>query len=178
MVLSTKLDMLDIVKDYSYWAEEKREIISQIKESESLIYFRNQSVFNVLDYLIGKDQLDEDELHIFETAFIYIDKRIFQIENYLFNHFDDFAQFDELSATFNFMCDLEDFLFDFDMNDEDEERIRNHIMDIEDLLVDHKQIDNSNYEVIKEEMNLIIGTEDYIPIVTIFTQITENLNLI
>ena len=106
---------MDIFTDYANWKIEKYDLITTLKEIDSLIIIRYLNVLAVLDYLYDivvekKRKLTEDEEYIFSIGFEYLDNNFITIEELLRTYFNNnFKEMEQCSKTINLLLYTLDF---------------------------------------------------------------------
>lgn len=185
---------MDLFTDYANWKIEKYDLITTLKEIDSLVIVRYLNVLAVLDYLYDivvekKRKLTEDEEYIFSIGFEYLDNNFITIEELLKNYFNNnFKEMEECAKTVNLLLYTLDF----------EEELLNNVSD-DDLTLqsDLKKLEDfedSVDEYLKNRINvdevMFVKLDDIVenifnkrrieihPIDSIFYEIAEEYNLI
>jgi len=149
----------------------KDEIISKLIDSESMIFNRIEPVYNTLSHFKDKE-LSDIEKDIFEVGFMYFSIQIMSIENHI-KLLGSLSELEEHSVLFNYLLDVNDFLEDHDLKNDNDEFV-SLISDVENLLQNKQQLDNviyENIEALKAKHNSIQGT------LKIFEEISDGLGI-
>ena len=162
---------MKINQDFIHWLKDKDELISELIESESMIFNRIEPVYNTLSHLKNKD-LSNIERDIFDVGFMYFSSQIMSIENHI-KLLGSLSELEEHSVLFNYLLDINDFLEDNDLKS-DNEKFVSLISEIETLLQNKQQLDNEIYEQIetlRTKHNSVQGT------LQIFEEISDGLGI-
>ena len=162
---------MKITQDFIHWMNGKDEIISKLIDSESMIFNRIEPVYNTLSHFKDKE-LSDIEKDIFEVGFMYFSIQIMSIENHI-KLLGSLSELEEHSVLFNYLLDVNDFLEDHDLKNDNDEFV-SLISDVENLLQNKQQLDNviyENIEALKAKHNSIQGT------LKIFEEISDGLGI-
>jgi len=157
--------------DYKHWLETKRDLINELKESETLIFDRIEPVYNTLEYYKEKE-LSDQEYNIFDVGYMYLSEQILGIENYI-KTLGSLTELENQSVTYNYLMDINDFYEDHDL-EHDKPQFLKLIGKVEDLLLSKQPLEESVYEMIQESIEKY---KDSSSIVEIFVEISDNLGV-
>ncbi len=162
---------MKINQDFVHWLKDKEDLISQLIESGSMIFNRLEPVYNTLSHFKDKE-LSDIERDIFDVGFSYFSTQIMAIENHI-KLLGSLSELEEHSVLFNYLLDVNDFLEDHDLKNDNKEFV-SLISDVEDLLQNKQQLDNSIFErieALREKHNNSQST------IKIFEEISDGLGI-
>ena len=185
---------MDILTDYANWKLEKYDLVTTLKELDSNIIKRYNSVIAVLDYLYSqvvdkKQTLSADEEVIFNTGFEYLDNNFITIEEVLNKYFNNnIKEAESCSKTINlilYTLDLEDeflnYVGDKDKNIKDDlKQFEDFLDEIYNYLENKKEVEDALF-VKLDGMTIKIFNKHHIdvnPIDSIFYYIAETYGLL
>jgi hypothetical protein len=155
---------MTILQDFQHWLEEKQIIIQYLKEHDSLIYIRLESIFTVLDLIQHFDDITDEDLEVFQWGFQYLNEQIFTLEQLI----DEIAldAIEAQSILYNYMMDLSDFYMDAEIEEDIKHACEQYLLLLQGLLVHQKPLSDYIYEQI--ESLYLEAKEPYVSIPNMF----------
>lgn len=185
---------MDIFTDYANWKIEKYDLITTLKEIDSLIIIRYLNVLAVLDYLYDivvekKRKLTEDEEYIFSIGFEYLDNNFITIEELLRTYFNNnFKEMEQCSKTINLLLytlDFEEELLNSVSDDDltlqsDLKKLEDFEDSVDEYLKNKINVNDAMFVKLDEIVEKIFNKRriEIQPIDSIFYEIAEEYNLI
>lgn len=178
-----------IYNEYAGWLLEHEELLSKLKQLDSLLLFRFENVFNVVDHLYNKliddPTYNEDDHDNFSFGFHYIHTQVEEIKKILFNVYNnDYLAMNVDAKKVNLLLNTIDFqheLLDLENYDaQSMEQLLNFETLIISKLTNKEKIDETLYKQL-DDMSLQIFKRlniEYYPIDSIFLEIADELGII
>lgn len=178
-----------IYNEYAGWLLEHEELLSKLKQLDSLLLFRFENVFNVVDHLYNKliddPTYNEDDHDNFSFGFHYIHTQVEEIKKILFNVYNnDYLAMNIDAKKVNLLLNTIDFqheLLDLENYDaQSMEQLLNFETLIISKLTNKEKIDETLYKKL-DDMSLQIFKRlniEYYPIDSIFLEIADELGII
>lgn len=155
---------MTILQDFQHWLEEKQVIIQYLKDHDSLIYLRLDSIFVVLDLICHFEDITEEDLEVFQWGFQYLNEQIFTLEQLVEDVSLDAIE--EQSVLYNYMMDLSDFYMDAVIDDDIKQACEQYLLLLQGLIIQQKPLSDFIYQQI--ESLYLEAKEPYVSIPSMF----------
>jgi len=178
-----------IYNEYAGWLLEHEELLSKLKQLDSLLLFRFENVLNVVDHLYNKliddPTYNEDDHDNFSFGFHYLHTQVEEIKKILVNLYNnDYLAMNVDAKKVNLLLNTIDFqheLLDLENYDaQSMEQLLNFETLIISKLTNKEKIDETLYKQL-DDMSLQIFKRlniEYYPIDSIFLEIADELGII
>ncbi|WP_264229782.1 hypothetical protein [Acholeplasma laidlawii] len=178
-----------IYNEYAGWLLEHEELLSKLKQLDSLLLFRFENVLNVVDHLYNKliddPTYNEDDHDNFSFGFHYLHTQVEEIKKILVNLYNnDYLAMNVDAKKVNLLLNTIDFqheLLDLENYDaQSMEQLLNFETLIISKLTNKEKIDETLYQQL-DDMSLQIFKRlniEYYPIDSIFLEIADELGII
>ena len=178
---------MNIFDDYGNFIEEYDELISKLRNSDSLIVTTFIDVLKVLDYVyeqyLAGDKIEEELIDIFDIGFGYFSTTIMNINTYYKEYFNEnFEVLNYYSALIAYEIYLDDFKCYLDNEELLTDERKGIISQIEDKIgiILQKKLPYTKEEIDKfeDDIHSIMPYHDsFKPVYSVFLMITEELNI-
>lgn len=141
---------MNIYEDYANYISECQELIEEMIQYNSSVYYAIADVLKVTDYIYQKNEkketIDEDMLEIFEIGYGYLANVLGDLKTYYLDYFDKnievFNYYSELMLYSIYIEDYKSHLNVQDLiNDDIEKNLTDLIYKIDGILVNKKPYD-------------------------------------
>lgn len=178
-----------VYNEFANWKLENNDILSELKEKASGIYFRFEHIINVVEHyynkLIDDPTFSEDDDAIFRTGFYYMTDQIEDVITLLEKVYNnDFNELDKHSKEINLFLNTIDFqteLLNNELDDkEDIQRLMDFDQDVYNYITEKNPIPDNFYE----ELDLLTFqifrrlNINYYSVNDIFLEIADELNIL
>ena len=178
---------MNIYEDYANYISECQELIEEMIQYNSSVYYAIADVLKVTDYIYQKNEkketIDEDMLEIFEIGYGYIANVLGDLKTYYLDYFDKnievFNYYSELMLYSIYIEDYKSHLNVQDLiNDDIEKNLTDLIYKIDGILVNKKPYDKNTITDIEAKVSENKPQNDnYKPVYNVFRLIVEELDL-
>ena len=143
---------MNIYEDYANYISECQELIEEMIQYNSSVYYAIADVLKVTDYIYQKNEkketIDEDMLEIFEIGYGYLANVLGDLKTYYLDYFDKnievFNYYSELMLYSIYIEDYKSHLNVQDLiNDDIEKNLTDLIYKIDGILVNKKPYDKN-----------------------------------
>jgi hypothetical protein len=155
---------MTILQDFQHWLEEKQVLIQYLKDRDSIIYTRLESIFMVLDLIRAFDDVTEEDLEVFQWGFQYLNEQIFTLEQMVEEVSLDMIE--DQSVLYNYMMDLSDFYMDAIIEEDIKKACEQYLLLLQGLIVHQKPLSDYIYQQI--EALYLEAKEPYLSIPNMF----------
>jgi hypothetical protein len=155
---------MTILQDFQHWLEEKQVLIQYLKDHDSLIYLRLDSIFTVLDLIRNFEDITEEDLEVFQWGFQYLNEQIFTLEQLIEDVSLDAIE--EQSVLYNYMMDLSDFYMDAVIEEDIKQACEQYLLLLQGLIIQQKPLSDFIYQQI--ESLYLEAKESYVSIPAMF----------
>src|SRR5690554_4940422 len=178
-----------IYNEYAGWLLEHDELLSKLRQLDSLLLFRFENVLNVVDHLYNKliddPTFNEDDHDNFTFGFHYIHAQVEEIKKILVEYYNnDYLALNMDAKKVNLLLNTIDFqheLLDLDNFDpKSMELLLNFEAEIIDKLSKKEPLEEKMYSKL-DELSIKIFKNlniDYYPIDSIYLEIADELGLL
>lgn len=178
-----------IYNEYAGWLLEHDDLLSKLKQLDSLLIFRFENVLNVVDYLYNKliddPTFDQDDHDNFTFGFHYIHAQVEEIKKILTNYYNnDYLALNMDAKKVNLLLNTIDFQHELlDIENYDVQSME-QLLKFESMVISkltnkekieekfYKQLDDLSLKIFKK-LNV-----DYYPIDSIYLEIADELGII
>src|SRR5690554_311661 len=178
-----------IYNEYAGWLLEHDELLSKLRQLDSLLLFRFENVLNVVDHLYNKliddPTFNEDDHDNFTFGFHYIHAQVEEIKKILANYYNnDYLALNMDAKKVNLLLNTIDFQHELlDLENYDAKSME-QLLSFETMIIsklnNKENIDEKVYKQL-DEMSLQIFKKlnvDYYPIDSIYLEIADELGII
>ena len=153
---------MNIYEDYANYISECQELIEEMIQYNSSVYYAIADVLKVTDYIYQKNEkketIDEDMLEIFEIGYGYLANVLGDLKTYYLDYFDKnievFNYYSELMLYSIYIEDYKSHLNVQDLiNDDIEKNLTDLIYKIDGILVNKKPYDKSTITDIEAKVS-------------------------
>jgi hypothetical protein len=155
---------MTILQDFQHWLEEKQVLIQYLKDHDSLIYLRLDSIFTVLGLIRNFEDITEEDLEVFQWGFQYLNEQIFTLEQLIEDVSLDAIE--EQSVLYNYMMDLSDFYMDAVIEEDIKQACEQYLLLLQGLIIQQKPLSDFIYQQI--ESLYLEAKESYVSIPAMF----------
>lgn len=178
-----------IYHQYANWKLEHNDTLSFLKEKDSSIYFRFEHVLDVADYfydkLIDDKNYTEDEDAIFQSAFLYLENQLAEINKILNDYYrNDLASFHKDEKSINLVLNAIEFQNELLRLENFEATDMQYFLDFEQDILNKiqnkEQIEENSFTALDEASSKIFKKLeiDYYPMSHIFLDIASELGIV
>ena len=178
---------MNMYEDYNKYIIEHEEILNSLKSSDSNILLCLNDVLEVLEYIYKKyldeAKIDNDLEEIFEIGFGYLSNSLIDIKTYYLDYFKkDIILLNKYSTLIVYSILLDDLkgylLSEERLTDERKKIIDNASKQIDDVLINLKDIDDNIITIIEEAFETSLPKKhSYKPVYSVFQMIAEELGI-
>jgi hypothetical protein len=155
---------MTILQDFQHWLEEKQVLIQYLKDRDSIIYTRLESIFTVLDLISAFEDITDEDLEVFQWGFQYLNEQIFTLEQMVEEVSLDMIE--DQSVLYNYMMDLSDFYMDAVIDEDIKKACEQYLLLLQGLIVHQKPLSDYIYQQI--EALYLEANEPYVSIPSMF----------
>ncbi|MFR7881801.1 MAG: hypothetical protein ACLU5J_10205 [Christensenellales bacterium] len=177
----------NIYEDYANYISECQELIEEMIQYNSSVYYAIADVLKVTDYIYQKNEkketIDEDMLEIFEIGYGYLANVLGDLKTYYLDYFDkNIEVFNYYSGLMLYSIYIEDYKSHLNVqdliNDDIEKNLTDLIYKIDGILVNKKPYDKNTITDIEAKVSENKPQNDnYKPVYNVFRLIVEELDL-
>lgn len=178
-----------VYHEYANWKIEYDDLLKYLLENDSDLTIRFKHVIDVVDHLYDKliDDPDftDDEHHIFETGFYYVEDQIYEISKLLKSTFkDDVKALEQHAKDINLLLSTIDFQNELmgveGYEEKDMETLVNFEKDILEVIESKQVVSKELYETIDETtLKMFQRLElEYYPVNDVFLEIADELGIL
>src|SRR5690554_2332082 len=178
-----------IYNEYAGWLLEHDELLSKLKQLDSLLIFRFENVYNVVDHLYNKliddPSFNEDDHDNFTFGFHYIHAQVEEIKKILTNFYhNDYLALNMDAKKVNLLLNTIDFQHELLDLEHYDPKSMDALLNFESMIIsklsNKEKIEDKLYKQL-DEMTLQIFKKldvDYYPIDSIYLEIADELGII
>ena len=178
---------MNMYEDYNKYIIEHEELLNSLKSSDSNILLCLNDVLEVLEYIYKKyldeAKIDNDLEEIFEIGFGYLSNSLIDIKTYYLDYFKkDIILLNKYSTLIVYSILLDDLkgylLSEERLTDERKKIIDSASKQIDDVLINLKDIDDNIITIIEEAFETSLPKKhNYKPVYSVFQMIAEELGI-
>lgn len=178
-----------IYNEYAGWILEHDDLLSKLKQLDSLLIFRFENVMHVVDYLYNKliddPTFNQDDHDNFTFGFHYMHAQVEEIKKVLANYYqNDYLALNMDAKKVNLLLNTIDFQHELlDLENYDAKSME-QLLNFESLIIskltNKEKIDDTVYQQL-DDMSLIIFKKlniDFYPIDSIYLELADELGII